>query len=613
MAALREVLAHFGVTLDAAPLEKGDKLVDGFKEKLLGMGKVLAGAFAVTQIVSFGREVLNQADVLAKQSSALGVSAAELQGWQHAAQLSGSSAEEFTAAFTKFSRNVAEAAESAKGPAAEAFKTLGLSATDAAGNLKRPADLLDGVADSLAGMEDPAKRTQVVMDLFGKSGAKLLPLFSEGSVGIAKLRAEVGELGASFDEAFLENAQEFNDNVDRLKLGLKGLFIQAIGPLLPELASMTKGMVSAVKTGITWLKSTKLVQAVITGFTVRGVLALARAIPLVIAKMGGWRMAFATLGRFILRTLLPLLLLEDAIGFFSGDDSLIGDWIDRAFGAGSQQKVREFFTTTIAEFKRLAADGDAAYVQLGNSSASWVQRAVAGLALLVGGSRSTWSAIKEGWASVWLDVQTSFAEFALWLDEKWNALIDALPLPAFMKIDTGKGSGQRVEDLKRQKDELQAKAYRRENQKGEFETPEAAAERAKNAAAGVGEVRDIDLTPIAKVAADYLKKTQMGGGPNSGPYRLDEEGRYAPGAVETPYVPGTAQQLFAAAPPVAHAPAGYTDARVDVGGVRVQQSITVAPGTEEEQARELGRGAAKGVRDAMNTRQVQDALVHTAG
>jgi TP901 family phage tail tape measure protein len=339
--ALREVLASFGIDFDKeGNLEKGDKQVDDLTDKLLGLGKTIAAAFAVDAIVSFGHELLQEADALAKQSQALGISAQELQGWQHAAALSGSSAEEFSAAFTKFTRNVNEASEAATGPAAKAFKELGVQLKDSAGNIGSPIDLLDGVVAGLEGIQDPAKRTALVMDLFGKSGAKLLPLFSEGEEGLKKLRAEVQELGFGFDEAFMENAQEVNDNLDRLKLGLKGVGIQVLTEILPSITEFSKSAVALVKRFVGWVKSTELVRAGLTALVGKGIMMAASAIPALIAKVGGLTKALAALGRFALRTVLPFLILEDAIGFLTGADSAIGAGLDKLFGDGTAEAAR---------------------------------------------------------------------------------------------------------------------------------------------------------------------------------------------------------------------------------------------------------------------------------
>lgn len=334
MTALRQVIASFGIEFDKeGNLDKGDKKIDGMTEQLLGMGKALLGAFAIKEVVAWGKEVLADADALAKHANALGVSAGQLQGWEHAASLSGSSAEEFDNALTKFTRNVAEAGDAAGGPAAKAFKDLGVSIKDSAGNLGAPIELLDGVVAGLEGIQDPAKRTALVMDLFGKSGAKLLPLFSEGKEGIAKLRAEVQELGFGFDDAFLENAQEVNDNLDRLKLGLRGVGIQVLSEVLPGITEFSKKAVALAKTFIQWVRGTKAIQAGLAVLAGNGV-------AMMIAKVGGLGKALVGLGRLVMRTVFPFLALEDAMVFLAGGKSLIGRGLDKMFGAGAGEEAR---------------------------------------------------------------------------------------------------------------------------------------------------------------------------------------------------------------------------------------------------------------------------------
>lgn len=349
--ALREILASFGIEFDKdGALAKGDKQVDSLTDKLAGFGKTVAGAFAVHEIVAFGREILEQADVLAKQSQALGVSAEELQGWEHAAQLSGSSAEEFTAAFTKFTRNVNEASEAAAGPAAKAFKALGVTIKDGAGNLGAPIDLLDGVVAGLEGIQDPAKRTALVMDLFGKSGARLLPLFSEGEEGLKKLRAEVGEFGASFDEAFLDNAQEVNDNVDRLKLGLRGFATQILGLVLPGLVSLSQWLVKGAKAFVGWVKGGRVLQTGLAMLAGKGIFALVRAVPLLIARFGGLQAILTRLGLFLVRVVAPFLILEDIFVFLAGGKSALGKGLDAAFGPGTAKNIQNLVAEMVKFF-----------------------------------------------------------------------------------------------------------------------------------------------------------------------------------------------------------------------------------------------------------------------
>jgi hypothetical protein len=327
--ALREILAVFGAEWDPSGLKKGEAGVEGFKSTLKGLAVVAGTYFGLHKVADFAGEILESADALAKSSEALGVNAADLQGWQWAAQLSGSSAEEFTAAFTKFNRNLSEAAKGT-GPAADALKSFGVTA-DQIKN-KTPLALLDDLAAGLEGVQDPAKRTAGFMALFGKSGARLLPLFLEGKEGIKKLRAEVDELGMSFDEAFLEDAQEINDNLDRLKGGVKGLVTQAIKPLLPLMVQWTHGAIEVAKTFIPMIRNSSAGKAALIAFGGAALVALA---PLLL-PLAGIALAF--------------LEIEDALTFLEGGDSVLGDWIEDNFGEGSADKVRAFVKMVAGDF-----------------------------------------------------------------------------------------------------------------------------------------------------------------------------------------------------------------------------------------------------------------------
>src|SRR5690606_4479271 len=120
------------------------------------------------------------------------------------------------------------------------------------GTLKSTGQLFDEAAASIAGIDNATERAGIANALFGQSYVKLIPLLNEGGEGLAQLRGEVEELGVAFDEAFLENAQKFNDNFDRMKLGLKGIAIQAIGPLLPRMISFATQAFETVKAISAW-------------------------------------------------------------------------------------------------------------------------------------------------------------------------------------------------------------------------------------------------------------------------------------------------------------------------------------------------------------------------
>ncbi len=92
-------------------------------------------------------------------------------------------------------KNVGQAAM-VGGPAADALDRLGLSVKTIAGESADQA--FKDIADGIAGVTNPAERARLAVDIFGKSGQKLLPLMMEGAAGIAAAQAEAEKLGISF-------------------------------------------------------------------------------------------------------------------------------------------------------------------------------------------------------------------------------------------------------------------------------------------------------------------------------------------------------------------------------------------------------------------------------
>ena len=611
MGALRELFAEFFVNFDKErTLEKGNKEVSGLAEHILGIGKTVAAAFAVDAVVEFTHGILEQADALAKQGTALGVSVDWLQGWGHAAKLSGASAEEFAAAFTKFNRNVSEAANNAKGPAAEAFKALGVNIKTATDELGKPEDLLDGVVEGLENIQDPATRTAVVMDLFGKSGARLLPLFSEGKEGIAKLRAEVGELGASFDEAFLENAQEFNDNVDRLKLGVKGLAIQAIGPLLPYLSELAQSSVQLIKSFVQWVRHGRVLQTVLVFLTTRAVGGLWSSLPGLIARLGGARVALMRLGAFALKTVAPFLLLEDILVFLAGGKSLIGDKLDKWFGKGTADSVRNFVKAAKsapgevrAAFADLPKDMRKSLGAFGAFLGGWGQSIVdVGLFavdVLTNGWENAlekiaklWDGLATSGAAVWTEIKFAGLSVAAALSDQWDNVVDNI-LYRIGSLQSALGKLLSYlpgfEDLGK---EMQQGGLERQQRATDKQGPSASEE--------IGRQWDEARLKLAREFDDIVVRLKA---PATKPGE-------APAPGQQPGLPPPATGVAAA--PVQQVRQQTIHAPV-TNKVQVSNTFQVPEGTPQEQQRDMATAATQGTKKAFDAPQLRARLVPTPG
>lgn len=164
----------------------------GRSMSIAGAGLSAASAAILGPMVAASSAFAASGDELSKMSDKTGASVESLSELRHAASQSAVEFSQLGSALAKQQKNLAEAATGNK-TAAEAFQQLGLSVEDL---LKlAPDQQFEAIADRIAMLEDPALRTKAAMDVFGKSGAELMPLMIAGANGIKTLREEARKLG----------------------------------------------------------------------------------------------------------------------------------------------------------------------------------------------------------------------------------------------------------------------------------------------------------------------------------------------------------------------------------------------------------------------------------
>lgn len=199
-----------------------------------------AGAFAVAQV----KAAIDSADALSKQSKAVGIAVEDLSALNYAAELSDVSVEQLSGSLNKFNRTIDDASDGT-GAGAEAFDALGVSIKNADGTLKSNLDLVKEIADAFQEMPDGIQKSALAQDLFGKSGAKLIPLLNDGSEGLAMMADEAERLGLIIDGDTAAAAEQFNDNLTRLSKSADALGIALAEDFLPPLTRITNEMVEA--------------------------------------------------------------------------------------------------------------------------------------------------------------------------------------------------------------------------------------------------------------------------------------------------------------------------------------------------------------------------------
>lgn len=215
------------------------------KLKLLGPAAIAAGgAFAIGMV----RSVANTADELSKLSARTGVAVEDLSRLQYAAGLSGVSNETLTASIDKLSRGMADAANGT-GTAAEAFKAMGLSVKNQDGTLKSQSEMMSELAEKFANYADGAEKTALAQQIFGRSGAQLIPLLNSGAQGLKDMADESDRLGNTISGDTAKAAERFNDNLSRMTTLAGGLARELSGPMIQSLADVTDRMIEAQRAG----------------------------------------------------------------------------------------------------------------------------------------------------------------------------------------------------------------------------------------------------------------------------------------------------------------------------------------------------------------------------
>ena len=182
-----------------------------------GAAAGLAAAGIAGALVKSSIDAADATNILAGK---LGITTESLSKLQYAAKLADVEQASLESGLKKLSRTLVDAADPASA-AAKAFSAIGLSAAEI---IKLPADVqLQKIADALGQVENASERSARAQEIFGRSGADLLPLLNEGSGAIKAYGDELERLGGVIDSDFAQKAAQFNDNLDRMKTAVQGV------------------------------------------------------------------------------------------------------------------------------------------------------------------------------------------------------------------------------------------------------------------------------------------------------------------------------------------------------------------------------------------------------
>lgn len=217
IAAMRKVQAEAGLASKAAA-GGVNSLTEAFNKlkgllPAIGITAVAAGlAHAVKSATEF-------ADAMGKAAQRVGTTSEAFSTLAFGARTAELSQDELEKSLGRLTKNIGGLLEGTS-EADNAFKKLGLTAGDFEG--KDTAGAFDIIANKIAQLPDGIEKSRIAIELFGKSGTKLIPLMKDLSAeGFEELKKRAEDFGFVVSDEFAQKSEKFNDSLTLLGVAVK--------------------------------------------------------------------------------------------------------------------------------------------------------------------------------------------------------------------------------------------------------------------------------------------------------------------------------------------------------------------------------------------------------
>lgn len=216
------------------------KGVNSAKKGFNGLSTAIKGTAIASGLLAAGLAViisrsLTATDNIGKMSKIYGIATQDLAAFNLAAQIGGTTLEQFAKAARNVAKNVFEFVTKGTGEAVDAFRALGITTEELLPIWNDQVAIFNLMADRLKEIPDGLAKTAIAYDLFGGRAIALLPAIADGSEGFKKFREEVELFGTALSDASVKGVEQLNDDMLRLKFVMKGFTDQTVAALAPAM------------------------------------------------------------------------------------------------------------------------------------------------------------------------------------------------------------------------------------------------------------------------------------------------------------------------------------------------------------------------------------------
>lgn len=225
---------------------RAKQIDDALKKAGTAMGVALAAGAAAAAVALKG--TIDRMDEMSKAAQKVGLSTEEFSKLSYAAGLADVSMDALAGALGRLTKAQAEALKETS-QQARVFEALGIAVKNADGSLRNSSDVLADFADRFRDLQGSPEAMAAGFELFGRSFQDLIPLLKDGSAGIREAGAELESMGGALSGDAGQAAEEFNDNLTRLRTAMDSLVIQVAQHLVPNLVELTDRLVAFTREG----------------------------------------------------------------------------------------------------------------------------------------------------------------------------------------------------------------------------------------------------------------------------------------------------------------------------------------------------------------------------
>ncbi len=240
-------------------VQETERKTISFRDVMKGLGSVLAGvgkaiaavaaaAFAAAgAIAGFVFKFASIGDDLQTMSDKTGLTVEKLQELDYIGKQIGVDGDVIKGALNKTIAGMSGAKDKTS-DFAKIYKQLRVDLRDSNGDYKSSQQVMMETIKSLGAMTDETERDMLTQKLFGKSWQEINPLIKTSTAEFERLRQQAHDVGAVMSDDAVKGLAGFNDTLDGLKSGVKGVGGEIAAALLPAFQSTADGAMG-------WLQS----------------------------------------------------------------------------------------------------------------------------------------------------------------------------------------------------------------------------------------------------------------------------------------------------------------------------------------------------------------------